>query len=149
MKSVEFQCLANPENRVAFLIRRALDLHDCLSPIISCMNMPHIDRNADPQTFSGSTKVGMFTAQLLVKLSIDSDRAVLRASGRSFIIDRSNLLGIEETSILRIFKRGIKFVHCQPDLPATFIFYPSMGLVRFRSELRALGWEPQPRDGSE
>ncbi len=85
-------------------------------------------------------RAGSFTGQLFVELAVTPTTLALSASGRSFRVDRDNLQGLEETSILGIFKRGIRFRHCQPDLPDTIIFYPSINRVVFRQKLQELGW---------
>ena len=85
-------------------------------------------------------RAGSFTGQLFVELAVTPTTLALSASGRSFRVDRDNLQGLEETSILGISKRGIRFRQCQPDLPDTIIFYPSINRVVFRQKLQELGW---------
>jgi hypothetical protein len=85
-------------------------------------------------------RAGSFTAQLFVELSVTPTTLTLSASGRSFRLDRSHFQGLEETSILGIFKRGIRFRHSQPDLPDAIIFYPSINRDVFRQKLHEIGW---------
>lgn len=85
-------------------------------------------------------RVGFFTAQMFVKLNVTSASLTLTAPGRSFQIDRENFLRLEETSILGIFKRGVRFQRRQPNLPATVIFYPSIHRAVFLQNLNMLGW---------
>lgn len=90
--------------------------------------------------FGGSMRAGFFTAQLFVELSVTPTALTLSASGKSFRIDRDHFQGIEETSILGIFKRGIRFRHEQPALPDPIIFYPSIDREALRHKLRELAW---------
>ncbi len=85
-------------------------------------------------------RVGFFTAQLFVTLTVTPTALTLSAMGRSFRLDREHLEGLEETSILGIFKRGVRFRHSQPGLPNTVIFYPSMNREVVRQKLHDLGW---------
>ncbi|QDU95956.1 hypothetical protein [Lignipirellula cremea] len=91
-------------------------------------------------TFGGSLRVGFFTAQLGVELAVNRATLILSASGRSFRIDRDNFQGLEETSILGIFKRGIRFRHCQPNLTNPIIFYPAIGREALREQIQQIGW---------
>ncbi len=93
-----------------------------------------------PLTFRGSMRAGAFTAQLFVELAVTPQMLTLSAMGRSFRIERPHLLAIEETSILGILKRGIRFRHNQPDLPSTIIFYPSHSREFVRQRIHELGW---------
>lgn len=85
-------------------------------------------------------RAGSFTAQLGVKLTVTPAALTLSAPGRSFRLDREHLQGLEDVSLLRIFKRGIRFRHTQPDLPDVIIFIPRMNREAFRQKLRDLGW---------
>lgn len=85
-------------------------------------------------------RAGSFTAQLFVELTVTPTVLTLSASGKSFRIDREHLHGLEETSLLRFFKRGIRFRHGQPNLPDPIIFYPSLQRDEFRRKLGELGW---------
>ncbi|MGB7343459.1 MAG: hypothetical protein WBD20_04560, partial [Pirellulaceae bacterium] len=71
---------------------------------------------AEPEaiTFSGSMRADAFTAQLFVSLIASSTAITIKTMGRSYRIEREWLRGLEETSILGIFKRGIRFHHNQP-----------------------------------
>lgn len=85
-------------------------------------------------------RAGSFTAQLFVELTVTPKALTLSAMGRSYQIEREFFEGLEETSILGIFKRGIRFRHCQPSLPGTIIFYPSLNRDVFRQKIHELGW---------
>lgn len=102
--------------------------------------MANPETDPQPQTFTGSMRAGSFTAQLGVKLTVTPSELTLQAIGRSFRLDREHLASLEDTSVLGIFKRGIRFRHSQPGLPAAIIFYPSIGRDRFRQQLHRLGW---------
>ena len=102
--------------------------------------MANSEIQPEPLRFRGSIRAGSFTAQLFVELTVTPTTLTLSASGRSFRLDRKYLQGLEETSILGIFKRGIRFRHCQPDLPNTIIFYPSINRDVFRQKLHEIGW---------
>lgn len=95
----------------------------------------------DAMEFGGSMRAGHFTAQLFVKLVVTRTKLVLRTSLHTFQIDRENLRGLGDTAIFGIFKRGIRFHHCQPNLAQPVVFYPSMDREAFRQKLRELGWE--------
>ncbi len=94
----------------------------------------------EPQKFRGAMRAGSFSAQLFVELSVTPEVLKLGAMGRAFKIERSNLRCTKATSILGIFKRGIRFVHNQPDVPDPIIFYPSGNLDDFRRRIHDLGW---------
>lgn len=94
----------------------------------------------DPAKFRGSMKVGRFSAQLFVDLTVTPDALTLNASWRSFRIDRQNFQGIEDRKILGLFKYGFRFRHRQPDLAPKVIFVPSMNHDAFRQKLGELGW---------
>lgn len=102
--------------------------------------MANSEAPPEPLKFGGSMRAGFFTAQLIVELSVSPTTLTLSASGRSFRIDREHFQGIEETSILGIFKRGIRFRHSQPTLADPIIFYPSIGKAVLRQKLHELGW---------
>ena len=82
----------------------------------------------------------MYTAQLGVALNVSRSSLELTAPGRSFRIDRENLRGMADTSVLGIFKRGIHFIHQQPGLPNTIVFYPAADRDHVRRALADLGW---------
>lgn len=100
--------------------------------------------NSDPPPvvlrYRGSMRAGAFTAQLLVELAATPTTLTLSAMGKSFQINRPQFQGLEETSILGIFKRGIRFRHHQADLPEPLIFYPSINRAVFCQQLKELGW---------
>ncbi len=102
--------------------------------------MPNLETHPEPLTFRGSMQAGFFTAQLFVKLTVTPTALTLSAMGRSFHLDREHFESIEETSILGIFKRGIRFRHSQPNLPDTIIFYPSLNREVVRQKIHELGW---------
>lgn len=85
-------------------------------------------------------QAGNFTAQLFVTLTVTPEALTLSTMGRSFHLEREHLVGLEQTSILGIFRRGICFRHSQPDLPSTIIFCPSVNRDVFQEKLRSLGW---------
>ncbi len=94
----------------------------------------------EPLRFSGSMRAGAFTAQLFVGLAVTPQTLTLSALGRSYALQRQHLVGIEETSILGIFKRGLRFRHSQLDLPSALIFYPRLNRDFLRHSLQQLGW---------
>lgn len=94
----------------------------------------------EPITFSGSMKAGFYTAQLGVSLIVAVDSIELRSFGRSFVIERPNHIGLVDTSLLGIFKRGIRFIHQQPGVPNPLVFYPSVSQEHLRAMLAERGW---------
>jgi len=88
--------------------------------------MQNSESPAEPLSFRGSVRAGSFTAQLFVELTVTPTMLEISAMGRSFRIERTNFEGLEETSILGLFKRGLRFRHCQPNQPETIVFYPSL-----------------------
>jgi hypothetical protein len=102
--------------------------------------MSKLQTAPEPLSFGGSMRAGLFTAQLFVKLTVTPTALTLSAMGRSFRLDREHFAALEETSILGIFKRGIRFRHSQPDLPDPLIFYPSLNRKVFRQQIVELGW---------
>ncbi|WP_417747273.1 hypothetical protein [Rosistilla oblonga] len=102
--------------------------------------MTNLEPSPEALKFRGSMRAGSFTAQLFVELAVEPSSLTLSASMRSFRIDRENFEGLEETSILGIFKRGIRFRHSQPGLTNPIIFYPSMNRDAFRQHLQSIGW---------
>ncbi len=102
--------------------------------------MANSEAHSEPLKFGGSMRAGFFNAQLFVELSVTPSTLTLSAGGKSFRIDRDHFQGIEETSILEIFKRGIRFRHSQPALPDPIIFYPSIGREVLRHKLHELAW---------
>ena len=95
----------------------------------------------EPLVLKGSMRAGAFTAQLFVELTVTPASLALSAPGRSFRLEREHFEGLEATAILGIFKRGIRFRHSQPGLPAALIFYPSLNRDLVRQKLRELGWQ--------
>lgn len=85
-------------------------------------------------------KAGLFTAQLGVSLDVSAHLLVLKAAGRSYQIHREQFDGCEGTSILGIFKRGVRLRHSDPHLPSVIVFYPSIGQQNLLGELFRLGW---------
>ncbi len=106
--------------------------------------MVNLETYPEPLTFCGSMRAGFFTAQLFVKLTVTPTTLTLSAMGRSFRLDREHFESIEETSILGIFKRGIRFRHSQPGLPSTIIFYPSLDRNVVRQQIQEIGWRDNP-----
>ena len=99
----------------------------------------------DASFYSGSIKAGWFTAQLGSGLSVSPDELVLKAAMREFVLKRERFLAAERTSILGLFKRGVRFVHDQPDLPSPLVFYPSIGTGTLLEALAEHGWtQPDP-----
>lgn len=98
------------------------------------------ESTTEPFKTSGSMHVGFYTAQLGVELAVDSTSLTISSWQHLFRIDRENLLAIDNTSFLRIFKRGVRFRHCQPNLPEKVMFFPSMDLDLFRQQLNEAGW---------
>ena len=92
-------------------------------------------------TFAGSVKAGWYTAQLFVELRISPQVATVRTSGKEFTISRENCSAIVETSILGLFKRGIRFQHHQSGVPPLLIFYPRVGREALLGYLRRTGWD--------
>ncbi len=105
--------------------------------------MIELKMSTDPieVTFKGSMKAGAFTAQLGVSLNISQTSVTMKAVGREYCIERENLQGLVETSMLGIFKRGIRFVHRQPGLPNDIVFYPSVSREQVRQAMSRLGWQ--------
>lgn len=85
-------------------------------------------------------KAGSFTAQLGVRLTVTAGAITLSASTRSYQLERENFTHLEETSLLKIFKRGIRFCHRQQDLPGDLVFYPSGNREELIEKLQGLGW---------
>ena len=98
------------------------------------------EAHTESLSFRGSMRAGSFTAQLFVELTVTPTTLTISAMGRSFQIEREYFEGLDETSILGFFKRGIRFRHCQPSLPSTIIFYPSLSREVFRQRIHELGW---------
>lgn len=96
--------------------------------------------DSDSIRFRGSMKAGFFTAQLGVSLTATGETLTLSAVGRTYQIEREHFRGLEDTSLLGIFKRGVRFRHQQQSLPANIVFYPEIGQKRLRDELAILGW---------
>ncbi len=97
------------------------------------------EAHSEPLTFRGSMRAGSFTAQLFVELTVTPTTLTISAMGCSFQIEREYFEGLDETSILRLFKRGIRFRHCQPSLQS-IIVYPSLSREVFRQRIHELGW---------
>ncbi len=102
--------------------------------------MQNSEAHAEPLMFRGSVRAGSFTAQLFVELAVTPTTLEISAMGRSFRIERRYFEGLEETSILGVFKRGIRFRHCQPSQPSNIVFYPSINREVFRQTIHELGW---------
>jgi hypothetical protein len=100
----------------------------------------NVESHPESITFSGSMRAGAFTAQLGVKLAATPTALTLSTMGRSFRLDREHFASLEDTSILGIFKRGIRFRHAQPGLPNVLIFFPSINREVFRQKLHEFGW---------
>ena len=105
----------------------------------------HIDfvtnrMSADSQVFTGSIRVGFFTAQLGVTVTVTPEKIVLKSAGREFTIDRTHFDGLQMTAILGIFKRGVRLLHSQPGLAEKVIFYPAGGPLHFTQTIQQLGW---------
>ena len=99
----------------------------------------------DATFYPGSIKAGWFTAQLGSGLSVSSEALILKAAIRAFVLKRKYFLAAERTSILGLFKRGVRFVHDQPDLPSPLVFYPSIGTDALLEALAEHGWtQPDP-----
>ena len=96
--------------------------------------------NSESKSFRGSMKAGFFTAQLGVELTVTGRTLTLSAVGRTFQIDREHFQGLENTSILGLFKRGIRIRHEQHGLPNNIVFYPRIGQAALRQELASIGW---------
>lgn len=94
----------------------------------------------EPLVLKGSMKAGSFTAQLFVEMKVAPTSLTLSAPNRSFCLERDHLEGLELTSLLGIFKRGIRFRHRQPDLPVVLVFYPSLPRDQVLQKLEELGW---------
>ncbi len=102
--------------------------------------MQDTESHSEPVMFRGSVRAGSYTAQLFVELSVTPTTLAIKTMDRSFQIERKHFLGLEETSILGIFKRGIRFHHSQPNQPNTIIFYSSINREVFRQRIHELGW---------
>lgn len=100
--------------------------------------------NAEPVLFKGSMKVGYFNAQLFVDMAVTPPTLLLRASLKSFRIDRENVLGMDELWLFGFIWRGIRIRHCQPGLATKVIFRPSMNRETFWSRFGELGWSWGP-----
>ncbi|QDT12354.1 hypothetical protein K239x_43640 [Planctomycetes bacterium K23_9] len=85
-------------------------------------------------------RVGWYTAQLFVKLTVTKTVLTISSGGRSYRIGRENFKGYQDTSVLGIFKRGIRFHHSQPNLANPVVFYPSVGRESLKQDLIKLGW---------
>ena len=85
-------------------------------------------------------KAGFFTAQLGVTLTATAATIKITAGHRVFKIDRQHFVRLDDTSILGLFKRGIRFQHTQRGLASNVVFYPRIGQESLRRELGELGW---------
>lgn len=92
--------------------------------------------------FRGSLRADWFTAQLGVTLTISENALLLRAPGREIRIDREQFQGWRTTSILGIFKRGVRFSHRQSELPKLIAFYPSGNREEICTTLQNFDWMP-------
>lgn len=102
-----------------------------------------MDHNpAQPQavTFRGAMRAGMYTAQLGVSLTVSPGELILQSMGRSYRVEREQLVQITETSLLGIFKRGLQIAHRQAGAPSTLVFYPADNRQYVRQKLAELGW---------
>lgn len=107
--------------------------------------MPTSSPKAEPVLFKGSMKVGYFNAQLFVDMAVTPSTLLLRASLKSFQIDRENVLAIEDLWLLELIWRGIRIRHCQPGLASKVIFRPSMNREAFWRRFGELGWSYGPK----
>ena len=82
----------------------------------------------------------MFTAQLGVRLIVTPTTLKLTASGREFVLQREYFQGLEEVSLLGLFKRGLHLRHHQPNLADPLVFYPAGGRDQLRQQLDTFGW---------
>lgn len=96
--------------------------------------------DSETVTFPGSMKAGMYTAQIGVSLVVSRETVTVKSFWRTVSIDRQNLVGLADTSLLGIFKRGIRFLHRQPGVPGRVVFYPYFSREQVRQKLAELGW---------
>jgi hypothetical protein len=99
-----------------------------------------MNENSDSCIFRGSMRVGLYTAQIGVSMIVTRESIVLKAPGRSYVIAREHLQYLSDTSLLGLFKRGIRISHQQPGLPAAVVFYPSMDRDLVRQRMSEFGW---------
>lgn len=108
--------------------------------------MPTSSPKAEPVLFKGSMKVGYFNAQLFVDMAVTPTTLLLRASLKSFRIDRENVRAIEDLWLLGFIWRGIRVRHSQPGLADKVIFRPSMNREAFWRTFGEIGWSQEPQD---
>ncbi len=102
--------------------------------------MVSTDTHPDCVLFPGSVKAGLYTVRIGVSMAVSPRSLTLKSHGRAFHIDREHVVDIQETSVLGLFKRGLRIVHNQPGIPTNIVFYPSENRGYVRCKMESLGW---------